>query len=136
MFVTLKKNGSLRGCIGSVEAKDPLYQGVIKQSINASTEDYRFSPVTPQELDSIQIEITVLSPPKAVLSYTDIEIGRHGIILQKKKNGALFLPQVATEQQWDLETTLNHLAQKAGLNSHDWQRDTQFWGFEGLEFYE
>lgn len=131
-FVTLNKNHHLRGCIGSIAPIKPLYQTVIDNAINACSKDYRFQPVTPVELKNIKIEITVLSPPVPVDSYKDIKIGKHGIILKKGFNQAVFLPQVATEQGWDLATTLTHLSTKAGLAGDGWKKDTSFEVFTGI----
>ena len=123
VFVTLRKNHDLRGCIGYIEPIKPLREAVIDNAISAAVRDTRFSPVTPDELKSISIEISVLTPPKKVASYKDIVIGKHGIILHCKNRSATFLPQVAPEQGWDLPTTLSFLASKAGLPAHIWRSD-------------
>jgi len=126
-FVTLKKDGRLRGCIGYIMPVEPLYQTVQQNTVNASTRDSRFSPVQPNELASIEIEISALSVPESVSSIKDIVLGKHGIILEKKGHRAVFLPQVAPEQGWNLSETLSHLAQKAGLSKNAWQQpDTTF----------
>ena len=135
-FVTLKIMGDLRGCIGTIIPEYALAIHVLENAIKSGVQDYRFSPVQSTELPGITFEITVLSPPHPVASYEEIQVEHHGIILNKNGHKSLFLPQVATEQGWDLETTLAHLSQKAGLSSTDWKENTSFSVFEGLEFSE
>ncbi|NOX54605.1 MAG: AmmeMemoRadiSam system protein B [Planctomycetes bacterium] len=135
-FVTLKKHGELRGCIGEIFPIRPLYKAVMAQAINAGLADRRFPPVRASELDEIEFEISVLTPPHSVSSYKDIVIGRHGIVLKKDGRSAVFLPQVAVEQGWDLETTLNHLARKAGLQEDAWREGASFDVFEAIVFSE
>jgi AmmeMemoRadiSam system protein A len=106
------------------------------QAVNAGLNDGRFPPVDSSELSDITIEVSVLTPARPVASASQIIIGKHGIILEKSGRSALFLPQVATEQGWDLETTLNHLAQKAGLPEDAWRKDTSFEVFEAIVFHE
>jgi len=135
-FVTLNKNHNLRGCIGYIMPIKPLYKSVIENTVNACSRDPRFTPVTSDELKNIEIEISVLSPPVSVESYKDIIIGQHGIILKKGFNQAVFLPQVAPEQGWDLATTLTHLSLKAGLGPNDWQMGCQYEVFTAIVFKE
>jgi hypothetical protein len=120
-FVTLKARGKLRGCIGYIQPIEPLYKAVQQNAINAATRDSRFRPVKTDNLSEIQIEVSVLTPPAPVSSYQDIVLGRHGIILKKGSQQAVFLPQVAPEQGWDLSETLRHLSLKAGLSGDDWK---------------
>jgi len=120
-FVTLKAHGKLRGCIGYIRPIEPLYEAVQQNAINAATRDSRFRAVTSDELSTIQIEISVLTPPAPVSSYQDIIPGNHGILLKKGSHQAVFLPQVAPEQGWDLSETLRHLCLKAGLSGDDWK---------------
>ncbi|HID23498.1 MAG TPA: AmmeMemoRadiSam system protein A, partial [Planctomycetaceae bacterium] len=136
VFVTLKKHGRLRGCIGEIFPIRPLYKAVMAQAINAGLADRRFPPVRASELDEIEFEISVLTPPRSVSSYQDIVIGRHGIVLKKAGRSAVFLPQVAVEQGWDLEATLNHLARKAGLTQEAWREEASFDVFEAIVFSE
>ncbi len=135
-FVTLNKNHNLRGCIGYILPVKPLYQAVIEMAVNACSRDYRFPPVSPEELKDIHIEISVLSPPVEVDSYKDIEIGKHGIILKKDRHQAVFLPQVAPEQGWDLATTLTHLSVKSGLPQDGWKKNASFEVFTAIVFKE
>jgi AmmeMemoRadiSam system protein B/AmmeMemoRadiSam system protein A len=135
-FVTLKKFGDLRGCIGYILPVKPLYQAVIENTINACSRDFRFPPVDSSELKDIEIEISVLSPPVPVKSYNEIEIGKHGIILKKGFHQAVFLAHVAPEQGWDLPTTLKHLSLKAGLSPDDWKSGCEFEVFTEIVFKE
>ncbi|HEB71616.1 MAG TPA: AmmeMemoRadiSam system protein A [Nitrospirae bacterium] len=136
VFVSLHKDGKLRGCIGFPGAVKQLYDAVISASLSAAFKDPRFSPVTCDELDQIEIEISVLTPPAPVDSWEDIKLGTHGVILRKRGLQALFLPQVAVEQKWDLAATLSHLSVKAGFKENDWRKDTEFEVFEAIVFKE
>lgn len=135
-FVTLHEKGELRGCIGYILPVKPLWQTVVENTVNASSKDYRFAPVSASELKDISIEISVLSPPAAIKSHKEIVIGKHGVILKKGPYQSVFLPQVAPEQGWDLETTLKHLSMKAGLGPDDWKKDTEFSVFTAVVFGE
>ncbi len=135
-FVTLSKHGSLRGCIGEIFASRSILEVVMERTIDAAVNDSRFVPVKESELSEIEIEISVLTPPEKIDSYSSIELAKHGIILQKAGRMALFLPQVAPEQNWNLETTLTHLALKAGLGADDWREGAQFEVFEAIVFNE
>ena len=136
-FVTLKKHQALRGCIGYIQPIAPLVESVQQNTVNAATRDSRFPTVRPDELGDIEIEISALTPPQRVGSYRDIELGKHGIILRKGGAQAVFLPQVATEQGWDLAETLRHLARKAGLPADAWKDpDTEFHVFTAEVFHE
>ncbi|MEK7699554.1 MAG: AmmeMemoRadiSam system protein B [Planctomycetota bacterium] len=128
VFVTLKKGGELRGCIGHIAPREPLFQGVIENTVNSSSKDWRFRPVTAGEISDITIEISVLSPPKMIKRPDEFVVGREGIIIRKGHANAVFLPQVAIEQGWDRDETLCHLCQKAGLSENAWKDD-------GMEFY-
>lgn len=136
-FVTLKKHGSLRGCIGYIRPIEPLCETVQQNAINAAMRDSRFSPVKPEELSSIEIEISALTPPEPVSSAENIVLGTHGIILKQGAHQAVFLPQVAPEQGWDLAETLRHLALKAGLSGDAWKDPkTEFLVFTAEVFEE
>lgn len=115
VFVTLKVDGDLRGCIGLIEGRAPLAQGIQDMAIAAATEDPRFPPVQKDELQRIDIEISVLSPMIPVSRLDEIEVGRDGLLLRKHPGSGLLLPQVPTEYGWDRDTFLNHLCLKAGL---------------------
>jgi len=138
-FVTLHcANNDLRGCIGSIIGYEPLEQNVIHNAQNAAFNDPRFPPVkTIDELNTLRIEISILTTPKKADSYNDIVLGTHGIILKKDGRSAVFLPQVAPEQGWDLDITLTQLSLKAGLFPTDWKEpDATFDLFEAVVFSE
>ena len=135
-FVTLNKNKELRGCIGEILPTQALYKSVMANAINAAVNDYRFKPVTLSECNDITIEISVLTTPKSIASYKDIRIGTDGIILQKNGKSAVFLPQVAPEQKWGIEETLNNLSVKAGLGPQDWKQGASFFVFQAIVFGE
>jgi len=116
VFVTLTKNGRLRGCMGNFEPRTPLWQTVQKQVIESAIYDPRFPPVTYGELVETKIEISVLSRPKKIDDWQKIELGKHGVIISADGQSGTFLPQVATETGWNLEEFLSQLcSQKAGL---------------------
>jgi len=137
-FVTLEENGELRGCIGSFEPVIPLYQVVIEMGISAAVNDPRFVPVSKSELDKLEYEISVLSPLKKVNSWQDIEIGKHGVEIRKGSRNGVFLPQVATENSWDLDTFMSTLCtQKAGLSADCWKDpETEIYVFTAQVFDE
>ncbi len=135
-FVTLKLKGDLRGCIGEIAPRRPLYAAVMARAIDAAINDSRFLPLSRKELPEVEIEISALTPPRRVASADEIVVGRHGIVLEKDGRGAVFLPQVAPEQGWDLPTTLSHLARKAGLPPDAWKQGATFEVFEAIVFSE
>jgi AmmeMemoRadiSam system protein B/AmmeMemoRadiSam system protein A len=116
VFVTLRKSGELKGCIGLFSSDEALYKVVSSMAIESSSHDYRFSPVSAQELKDIEIEISVLSEPQLIDDWRKIRLGTDGVIIRRGFSSGVFLPQVATETGWDLETFLSQLCfQKAGL---------------------
>lgn len=135
-FVTLHKDGQLRGCIGEIKPRRPLYRAVMDHAVNAALNDPRFPEVKSSEIEKIDFEISALTPPREVASYDEIEIGKHGIVLQKGLRAAVFLPQVAPEQGWGLAETLTHLAMKAGLPPDGWREGASFEVFEAIVFAE
>jgi hypothetical protein len=135
-FVTLKKNTRLRGCIGDIFPQRPLYRSIIMNAIRASLNDRRFPSVTQEECDDITIEISVLTVPEPVSSPDEIRIGTDGVVLSKEGRSAVYLPQVAPEQGWDLEQTLAHLSHKAGLPPDAWKKDANFLVFQAVVFGE
>jgi len=135
-FVTLEAEGHLRGCIGYIDPIRPLYQAVMENTVSACSRDYRFLPVSPDELDRVEIEISVLTPKKEIGKAEDFHPGAEGIILEKEGKRAVFLPQVAVEQGWDREETLQQLCLKAGLLPDAWREGTRFWVFQGEVFSE
>jgi AmmeMemoRadiSam system protein A len=135
-FVTLKKQGELRGCIGNLVPQRPLYLTVQNVAISAAINDPRFSLVTRKELKDISIEISVLSPIEPIADVSEIEVGRHGLIIVKGQNQGVFLPQVATEQNWDRDELLRQICLKAGLPEDAWQDGAQFYVFTAEVFGE
>jgi AmmeMemoRadiSam system protein A len=120
-FVTLHWKGHLRGCIGMLEARAPLDETVREMAEAAATRDYRFQPVTAQEIPDIDIEISALSPLWKIDDINEIEIGTHGIWITKGMNRGVLLPQVATEQGYDRTTFLQQTCRKAGLPTDAWK---------------
>jgi hypothetical protein len=135
-FVTLHKNDELRGCIGRFDAGEPLYKIVQHMAIAAATQDYRFAPVRKQELKSLTIEISVLTPLRSITSLDEIKLGRHGIYIKKRQNVGTFLPQVATETGWTTEEFVGHCAaDKMGIGWNGW-KDAELFTYEALVFSE
>jgi AmmeMemoRadiSam system protein B/AmmeMemoRadiSam system protein A len=137
-FVTLKmkNSGDLRGCIGEIFPRRQLFKAVTELAAYSAFEDYRFTELKQGEFDAVEIEISALTPPQAVNSWKDIEIGKHGMTLEKHGRSAVFLPQVAPEQNWTLEETLLNLSLKAGLKPDDWREGARFTVFEAIVFGE
>ena len=121
VFVTLTKSKQLRGCIGYVEGLKPLQIAVEEMAHSAAFEDPRFPPVEQKEVNDIEIEISVLSPLETITESSQIEIGKHGLIIEQGLMRGLLLPQVATEYDWDILTFLEQTCQKAGLPKEAWQ---------------
>ncbi len=136
VFVTLKKHGQLRGCIGTFRASKPLYKTVQDMARAAAFEDYRFPPLSEDELKDIEIEISVLSPLKKIDSVEEIEVGKHGIYIIKDYHHGVLLPQVAVEYGWDRTTFLRHTCLKAGLNENCWKEGAEIYIFSAEIFDE
>ena len=121
-FVTLKKEGKLRGCIGRFNPDQPLYLTIKEMAIAAATRDSRFKPLTNEELDQVEIEISILTPLKLIKSIDQVQLGKHGIYIKKGQNRGTFLPQVALDTKWTKEEFLGHCARdKAGLDWDGWK---------------
>ena len=135
-FVTLHNRGELRGCIGHIEANQPLGTVVTRCAVAAGTTDPRFPPITPTELEQLDIEISLLGPLESIGGHEDIEIGRHGLVVEMGWQRGLLLPQVATEWGWDAETFLSQTCHKAGLAKDAWKRGARIWRFEAEVFGE
>lgn len=130
VFVTLKMRGRLRGCIGMIEGVEPLADAVIAQALAAAFRDPRFEPLTADELPDVDLEVSVLTPPRPVAGWREIEVPRHGVLLAKSGRRAVFLPQVAAEMGWDRDTTLSQLCLKAGLPPDAWREGADLRVFE------
>jgi len=115
-FVTLKKSGNLRGCIGNIRSERPLSETIREMALSAAFHDPRFLPLKEEEVELITIEISILSPLKKVEDRERIKTGRDGLLVKNGFNSGLLLPQVATEQNWDRETFIEHTFRKAGLD--------------------
>jgi AmmeMemoRadiSam system protein A len=135
-FVTIKQQGQLRGCIGNFESDKPLYRLVQEMAAFAATRDPRFYPMKPHDLDSFDLEISVLSALELISSVDEIMVGKHGIYLIQKNYRGVLLPQVATEYGWDRETFLKHTCLKAGLPENAWKKDCDIYIFSALVFGE
>ncbi|MBR0198432.1 MAG: AmmeMemoRadiSam system protein B [Kiritimatiellae bacterium] len=137
-FVTLndKTTGALRGCIGEILPMRPLVEAVAQRAVDSALHDPRFLPVTECELANLRVEVSALTAPKPVASWRDIVLGRDGMTLEKSGCFAVFLPQVAPEQGWDLQTTLSYLSQKAGLDADAWREGAKFETFQAEVFHE
>lgn len=135
-FVTLKENGELRGCIGNFSANEPLYQIVRDMAIASSTNNYRFTPVVEDEIDKLEIEISVLTPMRKIKSIDEIVLGKHGIYIKKGVHSGTFLPQVGNETGWSKEDFLGHCARdKAGIDWDGW-KDADIFIYEAVVFSE
>lgn len=137
-FVTLKKSGDLRGCIGHFEADNPLYKIVQQMAIASATQDYRFPTVTMAEMKSIDLEISVLTPMQKISNVNSIRLGTDGIYIKKGSRSGTFLPQVATETCWGLEDFLGYCARdKAGIGWEGWKdKDTEIFVYQAFVFGE
>lgn len=142
VFVTLNKNHNLRGCIGYPEPVMPLIEATINSAISAAVSDNRFPMVSSDELEEIQIELTVLTKPELIDTpkeeYLDnIIIGEDGLIVEMGFNRGLLLPQVATENNMDKEEFISHTCLKAGLSPNSWIEDEiKLYKFQGQIFHE
>ena len=135
VFVTLNEpDGQLRGCIGNIVPVDKLARSLWGRAQDAALNDPRFDPVTPDELPGLKIEISVLTPMEPIGGPDDIVIGKHGVVMRKYMRSAVFLPQVAPEQGWNVEQMLTHLSMKAGLPPQAWREGATFSVFEAQVF--
>ena len=134
-FVSLHRQGQLRGCIGYIEALKPLLETVREMAPAAAFQDPRFRPLQASELADLEIEISVLSPLHLIKNPDEIEVGRHGLYIVRGINRGLLLPQVATEYHWDRLTFLEQTCNKAGLPPDAWKDPhTQIYSFSAEVF--
>ncbi len=134
-FVTLFKGGRLRGCIGYIEPQKPLHRTVCECALAAAFHDPRFDPVSPSEVPSIKLEISVLSPLEDI-SPEQIEVGRHGLLVSRGPQRGLLLPQVAVEWKWDARKFLEETCTKAGLPTDAWCHGARIQAFTAQVFGE
>ncbi len=135
-FVTLHKEGELRGCIGHLEANDLLTWVVARCAVAASSDDPRFPAIGHAELSLIDIEISLLGVFERIAGPADVEVGRHGLLVEHGRQRGLLLPQVAVEWKWDAATFLNQTCRKAGLPTEGWRNGAVAWRFEAEVFSE
>ena len=130
LFVTLRRARKLRGCIGIIEARTVLGENLARCAADAALHDPRFSRLRPEELEGLDIEVSLLSPIHPIRA-EDVEIGRHGLLVERGAQRGLLLPQVATEHLLDREQFLAETCAKAGLPREAWREaETRLYGFE------
>jgi AmmeMemoRadiSam system protein A len=136
-FVTLTKHDDLRGCIGSIHPRAPLFEAVSSNAVHAAFRDPRFAPLGKDELAEVHLEISVMGAIERVTKIEEIVVGRDGLIISRGHNSGLLLPQVATEYKWTLEEFLSHTCRKAGLPLDAWRfRDCRIERFSAEVFGE
>jgi AmmeMemoRadiSam system protein A len=136
VFVTVHHGSDLRGCLGTLDAREPLAAAVVRLAGDVSHNDHRFEPIEAHEIDDIAIDLSVLTPPERVDDPCAIVVGRDGLIVEYRSRKGLLLPQVAPEQGWDREAFLAHTCLKAGLDSHAWRNGAIIYRFEAEVFGE
>ena len=136
VFVTLTKGPAkeLRGCIGRLESRGPLWRTLMQCAVGAAFEDSRFSPVTRAEYPDLHVEVSLLSPLTPVYNTNEITLGTHGVVMMKSGKSAVFLPEVAVMEGWDVTTLLTRLSQKAGLPGEAWRSGAAFRVFTSEKF--
>lgn len=133
-FVCIKIDGKLRGCIGNFTSDKPLHQLVQEMAVSAATKDPRFYPMRKDDLVGFDLEISVLTPLEKISSIDEIQVGVHGLYLEKNFARGVLLPQVAVEYGWDRETFLSQTSVKAGLSPDDWKEDADLYIFSAEVF--
>lgn len=132
-FVTLKRNGRLRGCIGRIASNEPLHITVGEMAEAAAFHDSRFPPLLLSEFEDLEVEVSVIGPITLCPDPALVEVGRHGLIMRRDGRQGLLLPQVPVEWEWDRETFLDQACRKAGLPAEAWREpDTEIYWFEAL----
>jgi AmmeMemoRadiSam system protein A len=136
-FVTIKQNGQLRGCIGNFQSELPLFKEVAQMAQASAAKDPRFYPLKESDLENFNLEISVLSPLQKIESIEEIEVGKHGIYIEKSFYRGVLLPQVAIEHEWDRTTFLEQTCVKAGLPTDAWEaKDAEIYIFSAQIFGE
>ncbi len=141
VFVTITIDKQLRGCIGIPYPTEKLWKNLISSAKSAAFKDPRFRPLTKEEFENIEIEVSVLTEPKRISPINNknlkekIKIGKDGLIIKKGLNSGLLLPQVATEQRWDAKTFIEQTCTKAGLDIDEW-KDSEIYTFQADIFSE
>jgi uncharacterized protein len=135
-FVSIFRDGELRGCLGRLDSPLPIAQLVAELAQLVADSDPRFDHVRPQELAGIGLEISVLTRAREILSVDEIEVGKHGLIVEQGISRGLLLPQVADQQGWDRDVFLDHTCLKAGLTVDAWRHGARIFIFEAQIFGE
>ena len=135
-FVSIHSGEDLRGCLGRLTVDAPLGATILHLGGAVADSDPRFPPVTAEEVAFLHIEISLLTPERPVASIDEIEVGRHGLIVEHGRARGLLLPQVAAEHAWDRETFLEHTCIKAGLPRTAWRAGARILVFEAVVFSE
>jgi len=133
VFVSIHRDGALRGCLGRLEP-GPLSDTIVHLAAVVADSDPRFDPVRPDELNSLEIDISVLTPSREIATIDEIEVGRHGLIVEQGWRRGLLLPQVATEHRWSAAAFVEHTCLKAGLPRDAWAHGARLLVFEAEVF--
>jgi AmmeMemoRadiSam system protein A len=136
VFVTLHHRGELRGCLGALDCRDRIVESIARLAGAVACADYRFRPLRRDELASSSLDLSMLTMPEPVTNHADIEVGRHGLIVELGARRGLLLPQVAPEHGWDRDTFLAHTCLKAGLPEAAWRNGASIYFFEAEVFGE
>ena len=136
LFVTVRCDGHLRGCLGAIADDLDLLDAVSRLAADVATEDFRFARLLPAELPRVVIEVSVLSPAEIVADPSQIVVGRDGLIVEQGRSRGLLLPQVPIEHGWDRETFLEQTCVKAGLPSSAWRHGATIRRFQAQVFHE
>jgi AmmeMemoRadiSam system protein A len=133
VFVTLQVRGKLRGCIGVIDGREPLGEGLIRCTASAALADPRFTQMLPEEVADSEIEVSLLSPLQRILP-EEIEVGKHGLVVEQGMRRGLLLPQVAVEHRLDRERFLEETCHKAGFSRDAWKDpETAIYGFKAAK---
>lgn len=133
VFVTLTIAGELRGCVGTLEPVQPLKETICDIAVKSATRDPRFTPLKPEEIKDVRIEISILTPHEPIQNPNQIKVGEDGLMVEKGDNRGVLLPQVAVEEQWDSLTFLEHTCLKAGIPKDAWKdKDCQIFRFQAV----
>ncbi len=136
VFVSIHRDAELRGCIGRVQSDRPLYETTAECAVSAAVADPRFLPMEVEELDHVSFEISALTPLTTIEGVDQLEVGRHGLMVEKGPSRGLLLPQVASRYGWERREFLRQTCLKAGLGPDEWQSGANIFVFEAIVFEE